>query len=184
MHQNPTDSSSGPTRRAVLGGASALAALAFGHRFGTGAVQEATPTPDPEGVYGEVLASGFPTAVPEMELVLRRTIITPGGGLPPHSHPGPIIFMVDAGTWGYTPLGGSIQLTRAAVDGNVNPPEEPPLGVELILTAGDALFVEDPDDAMRNAGEDDVVLLIAALTPVGQDFQTMPGETDSGTPTP
>ena len=32
---------------------------------------------------------------------------------------------------------------------------------------------------MRNAGEDDVVLLIATLTPVGQDFQT-----DLATPIP
>ncbi len=54
-----------------------------------------------------------------MELVLRRTTIAPGGGLPPHSHPGSIVIVVDAGTWGYTPLGGTIQLTRAAVDGTL-----------------------------------------------------------------
>lgn len=176
MHRNPIDSPSGLTRRAVMGGASALAAaLAFGRRPGIGAAQEATPPPDPEGVNGEVLASGFPTAVPDMELVLRRTIIAPGGGLPPHSHPGPLLFVVDAGTWGFTPLAGSnLQLTRAAGEGSPTPAEEPSLGVELILTAGDALFIEDPQDEMRNAGEDDVVLLIATLTPVGEDFQTGP----------
>jgi len=47
-----------------------------------------------------------------------------------------------------------------------------PIGVEVILTKGDALFVEDPQDEIRNAGEEDVVLLIAGLTPVGEDFQT------------
>ena len=181
MNQISTDSLSSPTRRAVIGGASALAvALAFGRRIGSAAAQEATPSPDPEGVAGEILGAGVPTAVPDMELVLRRTIITPGGGLPPHSHPGPLLFVVDSGTWGFTPLAGSnIQLTRAAGDGSPTPAEEPPLGVELILTAGDALFIEDPQDQMRNAGEDDVVLLIATLTPVGQDFQT-----DLVTPTP
>jgi hypothetical protein len=70
-------------------------------------------------------------------------------------------------------------LTRTAGDGSPSPIEEPPLGVELILTAADSLFVEDPQDEMRNAGEDDVVLLIATLTPIGQDFQT-----DLVTPTP
>ena len=39
--------------------------------------------------------------------------------------------------------------------------------VEVILTKGDALFVVDPQDDIRNAGEDDVVLLIAGLTPDG-----------------
>ena len=136
-----------------------------------------------DGVVGELLGTGQPTAAPGMELVLRRTTIAPGGGLPPHSHPGSILLVVDAGTWGYTSLGGTIQLTRAAVDGTPTPAEEVPMGVEVILTKGDALFVEDPQDEIRNAGEDDVVLLIAGLTPVGVDFQTMLGDTE-GTPAP
>ena len=175
MNQIPTDSPSSPTRRAVMGGASALAAaLAFGHRIRSAAAQEATATPDPDGVSGEVLAASLPTAAPGVELALRRTTIAPGGGLAPHGHPGQILFAVDAGTWGFTPLEGTFQLMRAAGDGGPAPAEEPPLGVELILTAGDALFAEDFQDAMRNAGEDDVVLLMAALTPVGEEFQTGP----------
>ena len=59
------------------------------------------------------------------------------------------------------------------------------MGVELILTAGDALFVEGPQDEVRNAGEDDVVLLIAGLTPVGESFTTLTGDMDmEGTPAP
>jgi hypothetical protein len=107
-----------------------------------------------------------------MELILRRTTIAPGGGLPPHSHPGSLLLVVDAGTWGYTALGGTIQLTRAAVDGTPTPAEAVPMGTEVILTKGDALFVEDPQDEIRNAGEEDVVLLIAGLTPVGEPFTT------------
>jgi hypothetical protein len=173
MHRNPTDSPSGLTRRAAMGRASALAAaLAFGRRIGSAAAQEATPPPDPDGVSGEVLAASLPTAAPGVELALRRTTIAPGGGLGPHGHPGQILFVVDAGTWGFTPLEGTFQLMRAAGDGSPAPAEEPPLGVELILTKGDALFAEASRDEMRNAGEDDVVLLLAALTPAGQDIQT------------
>jgi hypothetical protein len=81
------------------------------------------------------------------------------------------MFAIDAGTFGYTPLGGIIQVMRATGDGTPTAVEEPPMGVELILTKGDALFAEASQDEMRNAGEDDVVLLMAALTPEGQDFQ-------------
>jgi hypothetical protein len=82
------------------------------------------------------------------------------------------MFVVEAGTWGITPLEGTVQVTRAGGDGTPTPAEESEMGVELILTKGDALFAEAFRDEMRNAGEDEVVLLMAALTPVGQDFQT------------
>ena len=42
-------------------------------------------------------------------------------------------------------------------------------GAEVILAAGDWLLVED---AVRNAGDDDVVLLIAGLTRIGEPFTT------------
>ncbi len=185
MNQIPTDSPSSPTRRAVMGGMSALAAaLAFGHRISSAAAQEATPTSDPIGVDSRLLGAGVPTAVPDMELALLRTTMAPGGVLPPHMHPGPFVIAVDSGTWGYTPQKGSVKLTRAAADGSSTPAEEAPLGVELILTKGDFLFLEDASqDWMRNAGEDEVVLFIAALNPVGQDFGTLLDELDTGTPT-
>jgi len=185
MSQIPTDSPSSATRRAVMGGVSGLAAaLAFGRRIGSAAAQEATPTSDPIGVDSRLIGAGVPTAVPDMELALLRTTMAPGGVLPPHMHPGPFVIAVDAGTWGYTPQKGSVKLTRAAGDGSSTPAEEAPLGVELILTKGDFLFLEDASqDWMRNAGEDEVVLLIAGLVPVGQDFGTLLAEMDTGTPT-
>ena len=185
MDQIPTDSPSSPTRRAVIGGASALAvALTFGQRISSAVAQEATPTSDPIGVDSTLIGAGVPTAVPDMELALLRTTIAPGGVLPPHIHPGPFVIAVDAGTWGYTPQTGSVKLTRAAGDGSSTPAEEAPLGVELILTKGDFLFIEDASqDWMRNAGEDEVVLFIAALNPAGQDFGTLLDELDTGTPT-
>ena len=76
-------------------------------------------------------------------------------------------------------------MTRAAVGGTPTPAESVEIGAELILTAGDALFVEDPQDEVRNAGEDDVVLLVAGLTPVGEAFTTLMGDMDmEGTPAP
>jgi len=131
------------------------------------------------------MGAGQPTTTPGMELTLRRVTLAPGGGIPPHSHPGALLIVVESGTWGHTALGGSAQLTRAAVAGTPTPAEEVPMGVELILTAGDALFVEDPQDEIRNAGEDDVVLLVAGLTPVGESFTTLMGDMDmEGTPAP
>src|SRR3712207_4791607 len=168
MNGSAVRSASSMSRRAVVGGTSALAvALGLGHRLGRGAAsaQDATPTPDPEGVSGEVLAADVPEMASGAELAVRRTTIAPGGGLPPHHHPGAIVFSVDAGTWGYTPLEGTIRVMRATSDGTPTVVEEPELGVELILTKGDALFAEKSSDAMRNAGDDDVVLLMAALTP-------------------
>lgn len=159
-------------RRAFTGlGAGALLLAMAAGGFSARA-QEATPTPDPDGVAGNILGTGFPTSAPGMELALRRTIIAPGGGLPPHSHPGAITFVVDAGTWGITILEGTAQLTRAGGDGTPAAVEEVELGVELILTKGDSLFAEAFRDQMRNAGEDDVVLLMAALKSVDEEFQT------------
>jgi hypothetical protein len=84
------------------------------------------------------------------------------------------VIFVEAGTWGYTALGGTIQLTRAApAEGTPGAVEEMPMGTEVILNPGDWLFVEDPEDDIRNAGEDDVVLLVAGLTRVGEPFTTV-----------
>jgi hypothetical protein len=95
-----------------------------------------------------------------------------------------LVIFVESGAFGYTPLDGSIQLTRAAVAGTLSPAETPPTGAEVILTPGDWLFVEDPGDAFRNAGEDDVVLLVAGLTRIGEPFTTlMPGMDMGATPT-
>jgi len=186
MSDDTTRSTSSVTRRTVMGAATAVAvALGLGGRLGARAAQESTPMTETVGVVGDILGTGQPTATPGMELILRRTTISPGGGIPPHSHPGALVLVVDSGTWGYTPLGGTVRLTRAAVDGTPTPAEELPMGVEVILTKGDALFVEDPQDEIRNAGEDDVVLLIAGLTPVGEDFSTMLSNMDmEGTPAP
>lgn len=135
--------------------------------------QDATPAPmGAVGVTIQLMGGGQPTTAPGLELTLRRTTIAPGGRLPAHSHPGSHVIVVEAGTWGYTPLGGTAQLTRAGAAGTPTPGETLPFGTEVILTVGDWLFVEEPQDDIRNAGEDDVVLLVAALATIGEPFTT------------
>ena len=174
------------TRRAVVGGVTAGAlALGLTGRIGARAAQDPPPLTAPVGVTIQVIGSGQPSTTPGMELTLRRTTIAPGGGLPPHSHPGALVIVVESGTWDYTALGGGIQLTRAAVDGTPTPAESVTIGAEITLTAGDAIFVEDPQDAFRNLGDEDVVLLVAGLTPVGEPFTMLMDDMNmEGTPAP
>ncbi len=166
------------TRRTALrlGGAGLAALLLAGStRPRHLAAQEATPATTPTGATGVTslaMGAGQPTSAPGLELTLRRMTIAPGGGVPAHSHPGALVIFVEAGTWGYTALGGTVQLTRAAVGGTPAPAETMPMGTEVILNPEDWLFVEDPQDDIRNAGEDDVVLLITGLTRVGEPFTT------------
>ncbi|HET9662475.1 MAG TPA: cupin domain-containing protein [Thermomicrobiales bacterium] len=175
------------TRRAALcglGGMS-LAAL-FAARWESATAQDATPPAPtgPELITFQLLGAGPTTAAPGLELTLRRTTLAPGAVLPDHTHPGALVIFVESGAFGYTPLDGIIQLTRAAVAGTPNPAETPQTGAEVILAPGDWLFVEDPGDAFRNAGEDDVVLLVAGLTRIGEPFTTlMPGMDMGATPT-
>ncbi len=156
-------------------GSGALAALLLSVAQSPTAAQDATPAASPvaaTGVTAEAMGVGQPASAPGLELSLRRITIAPGGGIPAHSHPGALVIFVEAGTWGYTALGGTIQLTRAVAEGTPASAEEMPIGPEVILNAGDWLFVEDPQDDVRNAGEDDVVLLVAGLTQVGEPFTT------------
>ena len=184
----PAPRASVVSRRGVVVGASAgtLLTALLPRGFGRAAAQESTPaiTSGGHGVTAEQLGAGEPTTTPGMELTLRRTTIAPGGGLAPHSHPGALVIYVESGTWGHTALGGTARLTRAARGGTPQPTEEVEIGVEMILTAGDVLFVENSEDHIRNAGPDDVVLLTAGLKPAGEPNTTFLEDSEmGGTPT-
>lgn len=150
--------------------------------------QETTPAAGPVGVAAAILGSSQTSFVPGHELSLRRITIAPGGGIPAHTHPGALIIYLESGTWGYIPLAGVAQLTRAAVNGTPSPTEEMVIGSETVLNPGDWIYVEDPADDIRNAGDDPVVLWVAGLTPVGEPFTTlmpeMAGMATGGTPAP
>ncbi|MBA2521134.1 MAG: hypothetical protein H0V24_15840 [Chloroflexia bacterium] len=138
-----------------------------------GAAQDATPAAGPVGVTVSLLGSGETTVAPGHELSLRRITIEPGGGIPAHTHPGALVIYLESGTWGYTALGGATLLTRAAQNGTPSPTEEMPIGEEVILNPGDWIYVEDPGDDIRNAGEEPVVIWSAGLTRVGEPFTTI-----------
>lgn len=163
------------TRRTTLVGlgASGLGLFLAARNPSLAGAQDATPAPmGAVGVTIQLMGGGQPISAPGLGLTLRRTTIAPGGRLPAHSHPGAHVIVVEAGTWGYTPLGGTAQLMRAGATEPPVPGETLPFGTEVILTAGDWLFVEEPQDDIRNAGEDDVVLLVAALATIGEPFTT------------
>lgn len=177
-----------PSRRNVLRGVGGLGLAAlFATRWAPAAAQDTTPAPTGAvGVTVQVLGTGLPSASPGLALTLRRLTIAPGGRLPAHSHPGALVIFVEAGTWGYTVLGGVAQLTRAAVGGTPTPADEMPVGTEVILGPGESIYIEDPQDEFRNAGEEDVVLVSANLAKVGEPFTTllgMEGMDMGGTPT-
>ena len=149
--------------------------LSLGAVWGVAArAQDATPAASPAagpvGVTAELLGRGETTIAPGHELSLRRITIEPGGGIPAHTHPGALVIYLESGTWGYTALGGTASLTRAAVNGTPGPTEDMPVGTEVILNPGDWLYVEEPADDIRNAGDEPVVLWVAGLTRVGEPF--------------
>jgi hypothetical protein len=167
--------------------------LGLGATWGMSATaQDATPAASPAagpvGVTAQLLGSGQPSVAPGHELSLRRITIAPGGGIPAHTHPGALVIYLESGTWGYTALDEGTQLTRAAVAGTPGPTEEMAVGEEIILNAGDWIYVEDPSDDIRNAGDEPVVLWVAGLTRVGEPFTAimtdMAGMEMGGTPTP
>ncbi len=160
----------------------------FAARWAPAAAQDATPGAAPTGMVGvtsQLMGAGQPASAPGLDLTLRRITIAPGGGLAAHRHPGTLVFFVEAGTSGYTVLGGTAQLTRAAADGTPAPAEAIPVGTEAILNPGDWVFADyDPSDIARNAGTDDLVLLIAGLTRVGEPFLIFLEAAPDATPAP
>lgn len=190
MDTTDARSASPVTRRTVVGGVGALAfAMGLGARAGmsSASAQDATPPTEPTGSETLLLGTGPLPSVPGTELLLLRTIMEPGGAVPMHTHYGPFVLAVESGTWGYTPQTGRVVVSRSEPGTEVfSPPEEVPLDTEVVLTAGDFIYVENASqDWMRNAGEDDVVFYIAALNPAGEDFGILLSEMEEmGTPSP
>jgi quercetin dioxygenase-like cupin family protein len=139
-----------------------------------GVVQESSPAASPPagpvGVTSVLIGGGEPVAAPGHELTLRRVTIAPGGSIPAHTHPGALVIVGESGIWEYTPQGGTGRLSRGAVAGTPSPAEDLTVETELILHAGDVLYVEEPAADIRNAGDEPVVLLIAGLTRFGEPF--------------
>jgi hypothetical protein len=143
--------------------------------------QEATPAAG--GPVAELLVHGLPVAAPGFDLSLYRVTFGVGAMVPPHTHPGASIVYVDSGTLGFTSLQGEAYLIRAGT--MATPEAEGELlahDTEVTLTTGDALFFPDEHgDVAYNAGDDDLVLLLANLHTAGEPLLTL---MDMATPMP
>ena len=156
-----------------------VALSAFGLVSTRAVAQEATPTTG--AITPELLGKGLPSAAPGFDLALYRVTLGAGAVVPPHTHAGASVVYVDSGTFAFTPLEGEAYLFRA---GSMATPEaEGELlahGTEVTLTAGDSLFFpSEHGDTGYNAGDDELVLLLANLFPEGAPLLTL-----MATPTP
>ena len=151
---------------------SLLVAVALLALLGAGAgrifAQDATP---PAGqphqhVFGLTLTDlgkGKPTGAPGQEIHLMRVVQKPGGYIDPHRHPGAQVFYVEQGTVGFSVYSGQAWLVRAADAPNTEGALVPD-GTEVILKPGDWLYYsQDVVESARNAGDDQAVIMIAAL---------------------
>lgn len=145
--------------------------LAYGGVVPGTTAQDATPAAG--ALTPELLGHGLPAAAPGFDLSLYRVTFGVGAVLPPHTHPGASIVYVESGTLGFTSLEGDVYLIRA---GSAPETEGELLAhdTEVTLTSGDALFFPDEHgDSAYNAGDDDVVLLLANLYTEGEPILTM-----------
>ncbi len=166
------------SRRAAvrgMGGAGLAALLLTGgvHSRARPAHSASLPPTQATGVFVLGLGGGEPAATPGLELTLRRVTVAPGGVVPAHSHPGALVIAVEAGAFAYTALGGTALVYRASADGTPAieaTAEAAPIGTEIVLGPGEWLFADNPQDVLRNAGDEDLVFLIAGLTRLDQPF--------------
>jgi mannose-6-phosphate isomerase-like protein (cupin superfamily) len=153
---------------AVFGGVAGYAASA----------QEATPAATPAtggaSAVREVIGGGTPVDAPENVLNLVRYVIEPGAKLPPHTHPGMQVNVVESGTLHYVVVEGSITYLRAADAGNPGATQTLSGGQEIDFYPGDT-FTEP--EGMVHYGENrtarSVILYTASLFEADQPPSTI-----------
>jgi hypothetical protein len=148
------------------------------------AAQEATPAAGPNIVVGqlaplgepfealpgvniEFINEGEPAAASGQSLVLWRVILSDGGEIPSHSHPGTTVLTVESGSLSWTLLAGTVQVARpgAALEQVTEP------GTEILLDPGASLFYNaDVLHSARGVAGVPASVLIASLFEAGQPF--------------
>lgn len=119
-------------------------------------------------VVRQVLADAGPETAPGQALELTRVIVPAGEALAPHTHPGPQLAIIVAGTLTYTVLDGEATVTRAAAtDGEAT--ETYASGDTFELRPGDSLN-EPPLMVHRaaNEGNEAVIIYLSSLFPAGE----------------
>lgn len=177
------------TRRhaiAGIGGAAVLAGFAAAFDgMSRAAAQDATPTgvalpgfptDIPKGAVGatvEALNGGEAADAPGFSLSLLRFTFSPGSTIAPHYHAGPQAGWVASGDLAITRVGGpDCALHRAPSNGTPGPTEGLPLGTEVVLNQGDALFDPGSSHWVRNTGAAPCVIYVAVLYKDGEKGTT------------
>lgn len=112
------------------------------------------------GTTTEILGSIAPTTAEGQALVFLRITMEPGASIAAHNHPGSVILVVDAGTFGTEFTQGEGQITRS---GEENAQTVRP-GTEHVMEVGDSLAYDgSAAHTMVNAGDEPLVLLVSAL---------------------
>jgi quercetin dioxygenase-like cupin family protein len=155
--------------------------------------QEATPAAGPirvmelaPGIAIELFAAVPSARAPGQTVYLARLTFQPGAEIIPHSHPGTSVIGVVSGSFGWTLVEGSAQVTRGAAAGATEATEmvtEP--GTEVILAPGDAIVYEDDVvHTARGAGDEETVILVTQVLTAGEP-RLMPADMAMGaTPAP
>ncbi len=137
--------------------------------------QDGTPAVEPVAV--ETLARGVPAGAGGRTLLLQRVVVQPGVEIPSHRHPADLVYVIESGSFSFTVLEGSAEVTRRATGAT----ETVAVGTEVVLEAGDSML--EPEGIVhvaRGAGTEPAVLLLAGLVDETQPY-VQPVE--PGTPT-
>ena len=124
-------------------------------------------------VVRQLIAEASPETAPGHVLELTRVIVPAGESLAPHTHPGPQLAIIVAGTLTYTVIDGEATVTRAAATDS-EADETYASGDTFELRAGDAL-TEPPLmlHQAANEGNEPVVIYLSSLVPEGAAPATM-----------
>jgi mannose-6-phosphate isomerase-like protein (cupin superfamily) len=145
------------------------------------AIQQAIAQDDPlTGTTVESLGAIEPAIIEGWNLVALRITMEPGAEIAGHSHPGPVVLVVESGVFVTEFIHGSGTITRAAVDGTPAATETAETGVAVTLNPGDSVaYDQTAGHTMVNGGDEPLVLLVSALLAIDQ-----PGFLfEEGTPT-
>ncbi len=132
------------------------------------------------GTTVEVLGAIEPAILPGWNLVSLRITMQPGAVIAGHSHPGPVVLVVESGVFVTEFIHGSGTILRAASSGTPVVTETAETGVEVTLNPGDSLsYDQTAGHTMINGGDEPLVLLVSAVLAIDQ-----PGfQFAEGTPT-
>lgn len=116
------------------------------------------------GTTVEALGSIGPDAAPDHALAYLRLTLAPGEVIPAHHHPGAVVLVVESGLFETTFTEGEAVVMRGA--GTVE--EAVSAGETTLLEPDDSLAYENASHTMTNAGDDPLVLRVAALLAAGE----------------